>query len=81
MLVQANYVMRVCVVEMAAEYCKHFASEAYCSLVPECNKKDMVPVGCRPATCPFKDKRGCVVTSQCMVQSVLDNYRQALGVK
>lgn len=74
-----NYVMRVCVVEMADEYCKYTEGEPYCELVAACNKKDMTPDYCRPAVCPFENKRGCVVVSQCLTATVLEEYRKALS--
>jgi hypothetical protein len=40
---ESNYVMRVCVVEMASEYCKYAEGEMYCNLIEMCDKKDMTP--------------------------------------
>jgi hypothetical protein len=37
--------LRICVVEMAGEYCRYASvtEEPYCSVVEQCNKKDMTP--------------------------------------
>ena len=35
--------MRVCVIEMASEYCKYASNEPYCDLIELCNSKDMTP--------------------------------------
>lgn len=42
-MIQENYVLRVCVIEMAAEYCKYATNEPYCNLIELCNSKDMTP--------------------------------------
>lgn len=77
---QQNLPFRVCVADMASEFCKYYKdSEAYCGLLPKCVSADMEPDACRPKVCPFEDKRGCVVTSTCLDKSVVEQYKQALA--
>lgn len=72
--------IRVCVGEMASEYCKyHRDDEKYCkSFMDACSKQNMSPKECRPSVCPFKE-RGCKVVSSCLQKSVLDQYKEALS--
>ena len=73
-----NLPLRVCVAEMAGEYCRHFPEESYCDIAAACAKQDMAPKACRPAVCPLEGERGRKVVSVCMQNSVLQEYRDAL---
>ena len=74
-----NLPLRVCVADMASEYCKyHYDEEAFCHTVQaQCVEQEMEPAACRPATCPFK-ARGCRVTSACLQTSVIEEYKKEL---
>ena len=75
---EQNLPLRVCVAEMADEYCK-YGENAFCGVLDrnECTEKNMAPQACRPEKCPF-DKRGCKVVSVCMKPTVIEKYKKAL---
>lgn len=74
-----NLPLRVCVADMAGEYCKYY-DEPYCQALPQCAEEQLEPQACRPARCPFQDPRGCVVTSTCMRKDVIEEYKLAVSV-
>jgi hypothetical protein len=75
-----NLPFRVCVAEMAGEFCRYHADdEAYCRILPQCSRLKMEPGACRPEACPFEDKRGCVVASTCMQPKVMEQYIEVLA--
>merc|ERR1712196_13905 len=53
-----NLPLRICVAELATEYCKYAFEEEFCQLVPDCTTLDLEPQECRPVACPFKHKSG-----------------------
>lgn len=69
--------LRVCVAEMASEYCKYHTEDNACINSSKCLKEDSVPLECRPEKCPFSS-RGCKVVSACMETSVIEQYKKAL---
>ena len=70
---------RVCIGEMAAEYCKFHDEDVYCrNFTAECLDYNMEPEECRPALCPFSSSKGCKVVSACMQSDVLEQYKEAL---
>jgi len=75
---EKNLPLRVCVADMASEYCKHFADDEYCAILSQCTENEMVPLACRPSQCPFQDKRGCTVVSTCLKTDVIRQYKEAL---
>jgi thiol-disulfide isomerase/thioredoxin len=77
---EINLPLRVCVADMAAEYCQYNESEPYCLMLNRCIEQDMIPESCRPSLCPFTDKRGCVVVSTCMKPDVVKQYKQSLKI-
>ena len=73
-----NLPLRVCVGDMASEYCKyHYEEEAFCTTIKKCVELYMEPAVCRPAVCPLK-ARGCRVTSACLQTSVIEEYKKEL---
>ena len=78
-LSDATLPFRVCVGEMASEYCKFHDEEVYClNFTTECLDQNMEPQDCRPALCPFSSGKGCKVVSACMQADVLQQYKEAL---
>lgn len=70
--------LRVCVGDMASEYCKYYPEHPYCKILPECIKQDLSPKICRPDVCPFESEQGRKVVSVCMQPSVVEDYKKAL---
>ena len=76
---EQNLPLRLCMVEMAKEWCRFYENEAYCLLLKnECEDSLLLEPECRPKTCPL-NKRGCKVVSTCLQKTVLAEYQQALG--
>lgn len=76
---EQNLPLRVCVADMAAEFCQYYPEEKYCANdLSQCFEEQLASQFCRPKSCPFSNKRGCVVVSTCMKTSVLDEYIKSL---
>ena len=76
---EQNLPLRICVAELAVEYCKYMVKdEDWCQIVPDCANLNMEPKECRPATCPFKNQSGCNVVSSCLKPDVLAEYQRAV---
>jgi len=75
-----NLPLRVCVSDMAAEYCKYHYEEKYCSTLTQnqCGTQNLAPKPCRPEKCPFDKNIGCKVVSACMQTDVIEQYKEAL---
>lgn len=73
---EKNLPFRVCVGEMAAEYCKYIHEDEYCYQLPDCTSAYMEPKACRPNVCPFKNQRGCAVVSVCLQPEVIEQYKK-----
>ena len=72
-----NFPLRLCVSDLAKEYCKYAGKEEkFCTLVPACAVKIFENSSCRPATSPLSE-RGTRVLSSCMRPEVLEQYRVA----
>eukprot|EP00607_Mallomonas_marina_P007042 CAMPEP_0182436618 /NCGR_PEP_ID=MMETSP1167-20130531/82501_1 /TAXON_ID=2988 /ORGANISM="Mallomonas Sp, Strain CCMP3275" /LENGTH=301 /DNA_ID=CAMNT_0024628961 /DNA_START=58 /DNA_END=963 /DNA_ORIENTATION=- len=71
-----NLPFRVCIAEMAAEYCK-YADDSFCTALPQCAEQKMEPQACRPDKCPF-GKRGCTVVSMCLKTDVIEEYKKSV---
>jgi hypothetical protein len=76
---EENLPFRVCVGEMANEFCRYHEEEKYCqNLMESCLESNLEPKICRPNACPFNNYKGCKVVSTCLQQDVLDQYIEAL---
>ncbi len=75
-----NLPLRVCVAELAKEYCKYMEEdeEPFCDLVKLCHTEWMAGLECRPPICPFLAKAGCNIVSSCMKPDVLLDYQLAV---
>ena len=75
-----NLPLRVCVYDMASEYCKYHFEEKYCSTLTqnEFGTQNLAPKPCRPEQCPFNKNVGCKVVSACMQTDVIEQYKEAL---
>ncbi len=78
---EQNLPFRVCIAELASEYCKFTdtAREPWClDPLPLCAAEWMAPQNCRPEECPFVDKRGCNVVSSCLKPEVISEYQRII---
>lgn len=76
---QENYPLRLCVGDMAEEYCQYLGDkEPYCKTVQDCSGRRMEPKECRPDKCPFKNPLGCTVVSTCLDVKVVAKYKTAI---
>ena len=76
---EQNLPLRICVAELAEEYCKYMDKEEdWCQIVHDCATLNMEPIECRPTSCPFKHQSGCNVVSTCLKSDVLAEYQQAV---
>ena len=75
-----NLPLRVCVSDMALEYCKYHLEEKYCATLTknQCGNQNLAPIACRPDKCPFEKNIGCKVVSACMQTDVIEQYKEAL---
>lgn len=76
---QKNLPLRMCVADYALEYCRiedTFEHE-YCSTITKCAQDFMRPEACRPSSCPFNQKRGCTLLSNCLDINVIKLYKAA----
>lgn len=72
-----NLPLRVCIADLAKEYCKYAGkNEKFCLLVPACAKKNFESPSCRPERSPLSE-RGTRVLSSCMRPEVLEQYKAA----
>jgi len=72
-----NLPLRLCVADLATEFCKYFKTEQYCiEQLPTCAKSYLVEDDCRPNKCPFEDKRGCNTVSSCLKREVISEYQK-----
>eukprot|EP01038_Epipyxis_sp_PR26KG_P014183 gene14183-19034_t len=76
---ESNFAFRMCMGDMATEFCKYNSDkEKFCSYMNDtCSQKYMEPEMCRPAQCPFNDKRGCKLMSNCLDKEILAEYIKA----
>eukprot|EP00981_Chlorochromonas_danica_P003386 scaffold650_cov201-Ochromonas_danica.AAC.7 len=74
-----NLPLRLCVGDMAGEYCKYYLDDSYCRLLDRCVAQAMEPEACRPEQCPFDDPRGCRVVSTCLRTDVIEEYKKAVA--
>jgi hypothetical protein len=73
----SNLAFRVCVSELANEYCRYIKDDPYCvDVLPDCSKTFFESQKCRPTECQMKPL-GCRVVSTCLRESVVDEFRMA----
>ena len=72
-----NLAFRVCVSELANEYCRYI-EDPYCTeKLPDCSKTFFESEKCRPALCPMQP-RGCRVVSTCIRPGVVDEFQTSM---
>lgn len=77
----SNLPFRVCVSELAKEYCKYCKDDPYCSdVLQSCANTFFESSSCRPKICPMKD-RGCRVVSTCLREGVVDEFQVSINKK
>lgn len=76
---EQNRPLRVCVGEMAGEYCKYYPEDAYCKIIKECAAQELENKACRPEKCPFDTEQGKKVVSVCMQPAIIEEYKKALS--
>ena len=77
----SNLAFRVCVSELANEYCRYIKDDPYClDDLPHCSKIFFESQKCRPKECPMKPL-GCRVTSTCLRENVVDEFQNSFDNK
>jgi hypothetical protein len=76
-----NLPLRMCVIDLASEYCKYVdhTEEPWCANVRPCKDDKMVSQQCRPVSCPFNHARGCNLVSSCSKSEIVSEYQKALS--
>lgn len=71
----SNLAFRVCVSELANEYCRYIKDDPFClDMLPSCAKTFFESKSCRPELCPMKP-RGCRVVSTCLRDDVVNEFK------